>query len=347
MLIRFFIAVLFLVLALLAGALLLPAQVHVERMTIIERPPSVVFGLLNDFQHFQAWSPWAERDPNMRYSLSGPERGVGARMTWDGDPRQVGKGAQQITHAEPYSMIRTHLEFDGQGEADAYFDIRPEGRGTRLEWGFDTDVTEDQDFLGAIMGKYMGLFFDHWIGTDYELGLDRFKQYAESFPNADYADIEIEHVSAGAQPILYVPTSSAQSDGAVAAAMGAAVGEISRFMASRGLEHAGMPMSISQSRTGNGYQFDAAIPVESAEVRPTGNIRVGWSPSGDAVRAVHQGAYSSLDETYAKVSAYLAVNRLEPTGVTWEHYISDPGDTDEDELITHVYFLLAPQSAEG
>ncbi len=341
MLIRFFIALLVLALALLAGTLLLPSQVHVERMAIIDRPPSVIFGLLNDFKHFQAWSPWAERDPNARYSFSGPERGVGATMTWDGDPRQVGKGVQKIVFAEPYSLIRTHLVFEGQGEADAYFEIRPEGRGSRLEWGFDTDVTEDRGFFEAVMGKYMGLFFDYWVGADYEHGLQRFEQYAESFPNANYADIELEHVTAEAQPILYVSTSSAQSDQAVAAALGAAFGEISRFMATRGLKHAGTPMSISQSRTGNGYQFDAAIPVENPEVRPTGNIRVGWSPSGAAVRAVHQGGYSTLNETYNKVGAYIAVQRLEHNGVTFEQYVSDPGETAEGDLITHVYFMIS------
>jgi len=342
MLVRFFIALLVLALALLAGALLLPANVHVERSLTVERPPSVVFGLLNDLQHFQSWSPWAERDPNARYQFSGPERGVGARMAWRGDPRQVGAGTQEITHAEPFSLIRTHLEFEGQGEADGYFDIRPVGRTSRVEWGFDTDVTEGRGFFEALMGKYMGLLFDRWIGKDYEQGLERFKQYAESFPNADYGDLEIARLEVSAEPMLYIPTSSGQSEEAIAAALGAAYGEISRFMASQGIEHVGMPMSISHSRTGTGYQFDAAIPIGTSEVNPTGNIELGWTPSGEAIRAVHEGSYSSLDATYEKVAAYLAIHRLAHTGLSWEHYISDPGETTEKELITHVYFQLAP-----
>ncbi len=341
MLVRFFIAVLVLALALLAGALLLPANVHVERSITVERPPAVVFGLLNDFQHFQAWSPWSERDPDARYTLSGPERGVGARIAWDGDPRQVGTGWQEITASEPYSMIRTHLSFEGQGEADAYFNIRPVGRDARVEWGFDTDVTEGRDFFGALMGKYMGLFFDYWVGKDYEQGLERFKQYVETFPDADYSELDIELVEARAEPILYIPTSSGQSEQALASALGAAYGAISRFMASRGVERVGTPMSISHAWAENSYEFDAAIPIGNAEVTPTGNIQLGYSPSGPAVRAVHEGPYGTLEETYSKVAAYLAVHRLEHTGVTWEHYISDPGETPEKNLITHVYFMLS------
>lgn len=341
MLVRFSITILVLALALLAGALLLPAHVHVERSITVERPPTVVYGLLNDYHHFQAWSPWSERDPNARYEFTGPQRGVGARLAWEGDPRQVGTGWQEISASEPYSMIHTHLNFEGQGEADAYFDIRPAGRGTRLEWGFDTDVTEGRDFFGALMGKYMGLLFDRWIGKDYEQGLERFKQYAETFPDADYADTEIEIVEAVAEPILYIPTSSGQSEEALASALGAAYGAISRYMASRGIEHAGKPMSISHAWEENNYKFDAAIPVGRADLAPSGNIRVGNTPSGPAVRAVHQGSYGTLGETYQKVAAFIAVNRFEHSGVTWEHYISDPGETRDRDLVTHVYFMLA------
>jgi len=340
MLVRLFITILLIALALLAGAVLLPANIHIERSTTIDRPPAVVFGILNDFHHFQVWSPWSERDPNARYEFSGPESGEGARMAWDGDPRQVGSGWQEIRASDPYRMIRTHLVFKGQGEADAYFDIRPVGEGTRLEWGFDTDVTEGQDFFGAFLGKYMGLFFDRWVGGDYELGLDRLSEYAETFPDADFSDLEIEQVETAAEPILYISTSSGASSSAIASALGTAYGEISRFMASKGLDHVGMPMSISHAWDEDSYQFDAAIPVDTTQLTPTGNIRLGYTPSGVAIRAVHVGPYKTLDQTYDKLIAYMAVNRLEQSGVSWEHYVSDPGDTPEDRLVTHVYFML-------
>ena len=340
MLIRFFISLLVLALALLAVALMLPARVHVERTITVERPPAIVFGLLNNFQHFQAWSPWSERDPNARYTFSGPDRGEGAKLAWSGDPRQVGEGWQQITASQPYSTIRTHLDFGSQGEADAYFDISPVGRATRLEWGFDSDVTRNRGFFEAILGKYMGLLFDYWIGNDYEHGLERFKEYAESFPDADYSDLDIETVETSAEPILFISTSSGQSETAVANALGAAYGQISRFMASRGLAHTAHPLSISHSRSDAGYEFDAAIPIGSTEVRPDGNIQFGYTPSGRAIRVVHKGPYARLGQTYDKIAAYLAVNRLEPSGISWEQYVSDPGETPADELITHIYFQL-------
>ncbi|HKJ17312.1 MAG TPA: GyrI-like domain-containing protein [Xanthomonadales bacterium] len=340
MLVRFFIVVLFLAVVLLAGAVLLPANVHVERHIIIERPPAILHGVLNDLHHFQSWSPWSEKDPDARYSYSGAERGVGARMNWSGDPRQVGTGWQEITESQPYSLVRTRLDLGEQGKAQAYFEIRPSGRGSRVIWGFDTDVTEDRGFFGALMGKYMGLMLDHWIGNDYSEGLESLKQYAETLPNADYSRMEIEIVDVPAQSILYVSSSSGRSDAAVAAALGAAYGEISRFMAARGIDNAGQPMAISYNSNPNSYQFDAAIPIDIASVNTRGNIKVGQTPSGRAVRAVHKGPYNEMDASYEKIAAFIAVQRLEHDGVSWEHYISDPGSIPESQLITHVYFML-------
>lgn len=340
MLVRFFMTILILAVVLLAGAVLLPAKVHVERFITIEQPPSVVFSVVNDLHHFQAWSPWKERDPNAVYVHSGAERGVGARISWDGDPRQVGKGWQEITVSEPWSRVRMRLDFGEEGRATSYFDIRPDGRGSRVAWGFETDVTQDRGFFGALMGKYMGLLLDSWIGKDYSQGLDSLKAYAESFPNADFSAIEIEIVEAPALPILYVSSSSGRSQQAIANALGAAFGEISRFMAARGIEFSGTPLSISRIDQTNSYAFDAAIPINDANVVPRGSVKLGETPSGPAVMAIHEGPHGQMQETFEKIAAFIAVQRLAHSGVIWEHYISDPGVTPEKDLITRVYFML-------
>jgi len=341
MLIRFLLAILVLAAVLLAGSLILPSKVHVERSIEVSRAPSVVFLLLNDFEHFQQWSPWAEKDPNATYQFGDKTSGVGARLSWSGDPRAVGTGWQEITQSQPNSLVRTHLSFEDHGEADAYFEIRPVGRGSRVEWGFDTDMTEGKNFFVGAAGKYMGLLVDYWVGQDFSSGLSQFKQYAESFPEMDIADLEIEIVEAQPQNILFVSSSSGKSNDAIAAALGAAYGEISRFMNSRGIKSSGMPMSITRSWNEQGYAFDAAIPVDNETVNTTGSVQFGQSPSGKAVRAIHRGPYSKLRDTYDTLDTYFAVHRFRRGDVSWEHYISDPGNTEESNLITHIYVKLA------
>jgi AraC family transcriptional regulator len=60
-------------------------------------------------------------------------------------------------------------------------------------------------------------------------------------------------------------------------------------------------------------------------------------PAGRAVFAEHVGAYENLVNTHNAILAYMNANGLEFNGPPWEQYISDPGSTPADEVITHVY----------
>jgi hypothetical protein len=44
---------------------------------------------------------------------------------------------------------------------------------TRLTWSFDADFDN-------MLGRYMGLMMDRWVGSDYVRGLERLKALAES-----------------------------------------------------------------------------------------------------------------------------------------------------------------------
>jgi hypothetical protein len=72
------------------GGLLFPSTSHVERSTVIQRPPAEVFTTLNSFARFNEWSPWFEIDPTAKYTYSGPASGVGARMAWVGNSSGTG-----------------------------------------------------------------------------------------------------------------------------------------------------------------------------------------------------------------------------------------------------------------
>ncbi len=337
--ILFIIGIIFIVF--LLGGMLLPRYVHVERSIEIERPASTVFVLLNGYGMFTSWSPWAARDPDAVYEYSGPASGVGARMNWSGDPRLVGNGWQEITGSEPYSMVRTHLDFDQQGQADAYYQISEAGSGVHLTWGFDTDLLEGQSFMGGIFAKYFGLFFDQWIGSDYEQGLANLKEFAESLPGEDFSDLNVEMLDAEALNILYISSGVGQNPGGIADMLDAAYKELSAFIQENELETNGGRMAITRAWDEDGYRFDAAIPVIMKPVEFTGNVRAGQSPSGPSVRVVHRGAYERMTPSYEKLAAYMAAHGLREGPVSWEYYISDPLQTSGDDLITHIYFQIA------
>lgn len=166
--------VLVLVAVFVAGGFLLPASTHLERSVAIARPPADVHAMLDSFRRFNEWSPWAEADPNARYRHSGPERGVGAKLSWTGDPNSVGTGSQEIIESRPGRVV-TALDFGQMGQARATFTIVPEGAGSRVTWAFDTDHA-------GIADRWFGLLLERMVGGDYEKGLAKLKAVMEAEP---------------------------------------------------------------------------------------------------------------------------------------------------------------------
>jgi len=332
--------VLFLLAAFVVTGYMLPKQVHIERTITVDRPVTMMFELLNSYRYYNEWSPWAKRDPKAEFVISGPDSGVGARMSWIGEPHLVGSGWQEIVASKPYERIDIMLDFDAQGVADVGFILIPEGDATRLTWFFDSDLTKGVNFLDSFLARYFGLLFDRWVGGDYEQGLANLKQYAESLPVSDFSQLEIEFSDVISQDILFVTSSSSQDPADIAVAMEAAYAEISVFMHHVGIKMTGQPMAITRAWEEGSYQFDAAIPVDFIPAELTGNIHSGQSPAGPAVRAVHHGAYDQMMPTYEKLAAYMSAHGLNHGKVSWEHYISNPGNTAHQDMITHVYIML-------
>ena len=325
---------------------LLPKRVHIERSIVVDRPAAMMFELLNGYQHYKDWSPWVARDPQAEFLVSGPDSGVGARLSWMGDPQLVGSGWQEIVASRPFERIDIKLDFDAQGVADTGFILVEEGDATHITWFFDSDLTEGVNFLDSFLARYFSLLFDRWVGGDYEQGLKNLKDFAESLPVAEFNPVDITRVEAAASNILFVTTQSSQDPADIVRSMAAAYAEISAFMRRAGIAVAGQPMAITRAWEEGTYQFDAAIPVDIIPADLTGNIQAGQSPAGPAVRAVHHGPYDEMMPTYEKLAAYMSAHGLSQGTVSWEHYISDPANMEAEDMVTHVYIMLAPGDSE-
>jgi effector-binding domain-containing protein len=211
---------------------------------------------------------------------------------------------------------------------------------TEVTWGFDTDVSEGKGVFGTMMGKYFGLFLDKWLGADYQQGMNAFKQFVETLPASDFAGSRIEIVTAEPVEILFVSGTSSQDASDIADALGAAFAEIGSYISENNIQMAGQPMAVTRSWDENGYRFDAALPVNQIPDDVAGNVQSGVSPSGRAVRYTHVGPYDQMLPAYEELASFMAANGLKEGPVSWEHYISDPGDTPAAEIITHIYFLI-------
>jgi len=151
-----------------------PDSFRIERSATIDAPAEKVFGLISDFQQWRGWSPWENKDPNLKRSYSGAERGKGSVYAWEGN-KNVGSGRMEILDASSPSKVVIKLDFISPFEAHniAEFTMLPQGNATNVHWVMHGPA----QFISKVMQVFFSL--DKMIGKDFEAGLASMKSLAE------------------------------------------------------------------------------------------------------------------------------------------------------------------------
>jgi uncharacterized protein YndB with AHSA1/START domain len=143
-----------------------PADFRVARSATIAAPPAALFSQVNDHRKFAVWNPFLKRDPNVKNAYSGPESGVGAVCSWDGN-KEIGAGSATITESKPNELVRLRMDWKRpmEGVATVDFTFKPEGDNTVVTWA----MYGKNNF----MGKLASLFIDceKMVGPQFDQGL--------------------------------------------------------------------------------------------------------------------------------------------------------------------------------
>lgn len=193
-----------LVLILAAVALGLPAHVTVTRSVVVNAPEYAIYPYLNNLRKFPDWSPWADRDPNMKVTYSGPPEGKGAKVAWESEKPSVGTGSMEIVDNEQSRSVDLSADFNGLKGLSSY-QLTPAGAGSKVTWSFSYETGSSP------VKRWKGLMLDRFIGAEYLKGLEKLKAKVE----ADRAPT--------ARPIIVPPTAPVAPAEAPAAAGGETV----------------------------------------------------------------------------------------------------------------------------
>jgi hypothetical protein len=151
-----------------------PDRFSVRRSATINASADKVFPLIADFHEWRKWSPWEDRDPELKRTYGGAERGKGAVYAWEGN-KNVGSGRMEILEANSPSLVKIQLDFLKPFEAHniAEFTMLPQGNATNLSWV----MSGPAPFMSKLMQVFMS--FDKMIGKDFEAGLAKIKSVSE------------------------------------------------------------------------------------------------------------------------------------------------------------------------
>jgi hypothetical protein len=155
--------------------LLQPSEYRVSRTMVMSAPAPDVFAQIDDFHRWQAWSPWAKRDPKAKASFDGPTSGKGAVFAWSGN-NEVGEGRMTLTDSRPGEAVKIKTDFVKPFVGTSYsdFSLKPEGGATSVSW----TISGQNDFIAKLICLFVSM--DKVLGGEMEKGLASIKQLVEA-----------------------------------------------------------------------------------------------------------------------------------------------------------------------
>jgi len=124
---------------------------------------------------------------------------------------------------------------------------------------------------------------------------------------------------------------------ALPAFLGRAYGEILAYLTELDEEPYGMPYAAYHSRDVTDLDVEAGMPVSRA-LPGRGEVKAGQISGGQAASCIYTGPYDGLAEGYESLAAWVEEQGLVASGIAYEVYLDDPGDTPEHELRTRIVF---------
>lgn len=308
-----------------------PSKITVEESIEIKATASQVFEEIEDFKARDKWSAWAKMDPDMKQAYEGEVGTVGYKNSWDSEKMMVGTGSQEIVQIKQNKFMKTKMLFNGQSEVNfASFTLTENGGITTITW----------DMVGAETPFYfriMNAIFRPMIVESYKNSLIDLKSIVESKPVVIPNPLNLEVVEVEAMSIISIKDSCAAEE--VDAKMAEIYTELGIFMGMNDIQASSSALAMYYVYSPEKVVFEPAFPVKG-EVKASGRVKVGEIPSGKAIKAIHVGAYDGLEEIHMGIEDYSKLSNVELADYCWEVYINQPGEVEDGQLETHIYYRL-------
>ncbi|HET9048449.1 MAG TPA: SRPBCC family protein [Chiayiivirga sp.] len=241
--------------------LFLPDHRSVQHSTDTSHPLRQVYDTLNTFKHFANWNPLRQHDPQVQYELSGPDRGVGARLDYVSTRKEFGTGSWHITESEQDDHIKYTVYNDAYGRNKNHvLTFDQDGKIVQINWKFTID------YGWSLAGRYAGLYVDRTVGDDVKRSLANIGNLLASMPNFDYRNLDVQDTTIAPVNVLFISTTADRNITAVENAMDVALKDIRATIKANDLMEAAPPRLITTNFGSDKYEFDVAIPVKRPEV---------------------------------------------------------------------------------
>ncbi len=302
---------------------------YVSKSIVINKKPSEIFPLINNFDNWPTWSPWLIMEKGVKVSVADDKKS----FDWEGD--LTGAGGMKIINEVENESIDYDLQFlkPWKSHAKVAFKLTSEGEGTKATWTMDSSLP----FFLFWMKKMTEAF----IGMDYDRGLNMLKDLAEDGKVHSTLDFKGDSSFDGCN---YIGIKVSCTIDEMKQNMGDNYGKLMEFMADKQDLMAGAPFSIYHKwdMVKQQCSYTACIPVsKTPEGLPTGVI-TGSVPKTKTHAVHHKGPYRHIGNAWSSLYSRHRAKKFKPNKSIdpMEFYLNSPMDTAENELQTEIHFAV-------
>tara|TARA_R110000796_G_scaffold77585_1_gene173413 strand:+ start:141875 stop:142798 length:924 start_codon:yes stop_codon:yes gene_type:complete len=304
-------------------------KIELNRSIEINASPDKVFKVLNDFNHWSAWSPWLILEPETVVKVAPDAK----YYEWEGN--RIGSGNMRITSEVENKSLNLDLTFlkPWKSKAKVRFELISTSDGTKLTWFMDSSLP----FFMFWMKKMMLGF----IGMDYERGLNLLKDYVED------GEVHSKLEFVGEQSlskIQYIGIHSHSTITDIDQDMKRDFGKLGEFISGKEDIISGKMFSIYHKWDfANGkVEYTSGLAVKSVPNDLPSEFKVGEIPATKVYTLRHTGPYKHLGNAW---SAMYNMHRAKAINIVkgihpFEEYVNVPGQVPENELITDIKFAV-------
>lgn len=288
----------------------------------IDAKPQVVFRQVNNMKNYIKWSPF-EADTTMINTFEGPEQGVGATRSWDGE--KTGQGTMTIIESEPYEHIVNKLTFGIEGGGYGNWRFSETNGVTKVVWRI---IVNDMKYLE----RWSGLIMPYAMKPMMADGLKKLKKLSESLPEP----IEVKIIETDLQPALVV-SDSCTMDG-MEEMFEKSYTALMNYVSKAKIQVTSPRFAVYHDWNPEGYTHISAGIAVAPGSKGKGDITYMELPAGKTVFATHKGGFNTANTHYA-IDDYMKDFNLEMDNFIWETYAYDPlTDSDSTQWVTFIYY---------
>ena len=319
---------------LIAGAVS-PKDFMVERSVNIDAPKDVIYDHISHLKKHDLWSPWAEKDPEMKKSWEGEDGQVGFVSKWESDHKEVGVGEQEITKLVANERVETELRFmePRSGVSQGYVTMADADKGSDVTWGFTTTVPFPMNAMMLLMNM------DKAVGPEFEKGLSKLKTLCESGASTGGSMTFSEIKYPGKTFIGHRETIKWDKMQEFYAKY---LGGAAAVLENQKLERDGMPTGLYYDWDEEAQTTDVAASIGViGDAKDEGEYKVIKLGESKAVQLDYYGNYDGLGKAHEAMEKYLKDKSLTAVPPAVEEYVTDPGEEpDPSKWLTRITYLI-------